>query len=80
MDAEPVPVSPFATLPVVYNRQRQFFLAATSYNLLALVALTFMFSAGFIFGGVLDRGLTSVLYYLAMNRWLLGFVDGKRQG
>ena len=76
----PFLLSPFATLPVVYNRQRQFFLAATSYNLLALVALTFMFSAGFVSAAFWTVGLTSVLYYLAMNRWLLGFVDGKRQG
>ena len=33
----------FATVPVVYNKQRQFFLAATSYNVLALLVLTLMF-------------------------------------
>ena len=76
----PFLLTPFATLPVVYNRQRQFFLAATSYNLLALVALTLMFKAGFVSAAFWTVGLTSVLYYLGMNRWLLGLVDGKRQG
>jgi hypothetical protein len=65
-------------LPVVYNKQRQFFLAATSYNLLALGALTLMFSAGFVSVAFWTVGLTSVLYYLGMNRWLLRFVDDSR--
>ena len=72
--------SPFATLPVVYDKQREFFLAATSYNLLALAALTLMFRAGFVSGAFWTVGLTSVLYYLAMNRWLLRFVNEDRQG
>jgi O-antigen/teichoic acid export membrane protein len=73
-------LSPFATLPVVYGRPREFFLAATSFNLLALVALTLMFSAGFVSAAFWIVGLTSVLYYLGMNRWLLGFVHDGRQG
>lgn len=72
--------SPFATLPVVYDRQRQFFLAATSYNLLALLALTILFSAGFVSVAFWIVGLASVLYYLGMNRWLLGFVHDSRPG
>lgn len=73
-------LSPFATLPVVYGRQREFFLAATSYNLLALVALTLMFSAGFVSAAFWIVGLASVLYYLGMNSWLLGFAHDSRQG
>jgi O-antigen/teichoic acid export membrane protein len=72
--------SPFATLPIVYNRQRQFFVAATSYNLLALAALTLMFSAGHVAAAFWIVGLASVLYYLGMNRWLLGFVNDGRHG
>jgi O-antigen/teichoic acid export membrane protein len=72
--------SPFATLPVVYDRQRQFFLVATGYNLLALAALTLMFSAGVVSAAFWIVGLASVLYYLGMNRWLLGFVDDHAQG
>lgn len=72
--------SPFATLPVVYDKQREFFLAATSYNLLALAALTLMFRAGFVSAAFWTVGLTSVLYYLGMNRWLLRFVNEDRQG
>ena len=70
--------SPFATLPVVYDKQREFFLAATSYNLLALVVLTLMFRAGLVSAAFWTVGLTSVLYYLAMNRWLLRFVNDDR--
>jgi O-antigen/teichoic acid export membrane protein len=76
----PFLISPFATLPIVYERQRQFFLAATGYNLLALAALTLMFSAGMIAAAFWIVGLASVLYYLAMNRWLLGLVHGGRTG
>ena len=69
----------FATVPVVYNKQRQFFLAATSYNVLALLVLTLMFRAGHIVAAFWILGLTSILYYLGMNRWLLRFVDGHCQ-
>lgn len=71
--------SPFATLPVVYNKQRQFFVAATSYNLLALAALMLMFRAGLVAAAFWIVGLASVLYYLGMNRWLLGFVNDDRR-
>lgn len=70
--------SPFATLPVVYSRQREFFLAATSYNLLALLALTLLFRSGFVSAAFWIVGLASVLYYLGMNRWLLGIVHDAR--
>lgn len=72
--------SPFSTLPVVYDRQREFFLAATSYNLVALAALTLMFRAGYVAAAFWAVGLISVLYYLGMNRWLLRFVNADRKG
>jgi O-antigen/teichoic acid export membrane protein len=75
----PFLVSAFATLPVVYNRQRQFFVAATSYNLVALLALTLMLRVGLESVAFWVMGLTSVLYYLGMNRWLLRIVDDDAQ-
>jgi hypothetical protein len=75
----PFLVSAFATLPVVYNRQRQFFVAATSYNLVALLALTSMLRVGLESVAFWVMGLTSVLYYLGMNRWLLRIVDDDAQ-
>ena len=65
----------FATVPVVYSKQRQFFLVATSYNVLTLLVLMLMFRAGLITAAFWILGLTSILYYLGMNRWLLRIVD-----
>lgn len=70
--------SPFATLPVVYSRQREFLLAASTYNLLALLALTLLFSAGSVSAAFWIVGLISVLYYVGMYRWSLGFVNDSR--
>jgi len=75
----PFLVSAFATLPVVYNKQRQFFVAATSYNVLALLVLTLMLRSGLVSAAFWVTGLTSILYYLGMNRWLLRIVDDARQ-
>jgi len=75
----PFLVSAFATLPVVYNKQREFFLVATSYNLVALLVLSLMLRAGLVSAAFWTIGLTSILYYLGMNRWLLRIVDDRCQ-
>ncbi len=62
--------SPFATLPVVYGRQRQFLILASSYNLVSLGALTLLLRIGILQPAFMAIGLGSVLYFLALCAWV----------
>jgi O-antigen/teichoic acid export membrane protein len=71
--------SPFATLPVVYGGQKQFFQVATAYNLISLLILAALLWAGFVTVAFWVVGLAAIPYFLAMNHWifrLAGSIDG----
>ena len=62
--------SPYATLPIVYRRQKQFFLLATLFNLLSLLVLTLMIWKGVVIAAFWTVGLLSIAYYAGLNAWL----------
>jgi O-antigen/teichoic acid export membrane protein len=72
--------SPFATLPVVFGRQKRFFQLATTFNLLSLAVLSLIMMQGNVATAFWIVGFASIPYFLAMNAWLLTVVDDARAG
>lgn len=71
--------APFATLPIIYGRQKQFFYLATSFNLMSLAVLTLMVWQGAVVASFWSVGIVSIAYYLGLNAWLLRIAaDGQR--
>jgi hypothetical protein len=70
--------SPFATLPVVFGRQKRFFQLATTFNLLSLAVLSLIMMHGNVATAFWIVGFASIPYFLAMNAWLLAVVDDAR--
>lgn len=66
--------SPFAVLPVVYERQRQFFLMATGFNLLSLTVLSGLLWLEWINGAFILVGTISALYYVGITTWIFRVV------
>lgn len=62
--------SPFATLPVVYGRQKQFFVAAATFNSLSLLAFAVLIGIVSVNAAFWVVALLSVPYYLGLNFWL----------
>jgi O-antigen/teichoic acid export membrane protein len=62
--------SPYATLPIVYGRQKQFFQLATAFNLLSLLVLTLMIWTGSVVAAFWTVGLISIVYFMGLNAWL----------
>jgi hypothetical protein len=70
--------SPFATLPIVYRRQKQFFQIATAFNVLSLLAITLIIWKGSVVGAFWTVGLASIVYYVGVNKWLLRIAGSGR--
>ena len=66
----PFTFSPFATLPVVYRKQKEFFKVATSFNLLSLTLLAFIIWSAGVTMAFWAAGLLSLVYFAALNSWL----------
>jgi O-antigen/teichoic acid export membrane protein len=62
--------SPYATLPIVYGRQKQFFQLATAFNLLSLLVLTVIIWTGSVIAAFWTVGLISIVYYASLNAWI----------
>lgn len=62
--------SPYATLPIVYGRQKQFFQVATAFNLLSLLVLTLMIWTGSVIAAFWTVGMISIVYFAGLNAWL----------
>ncbi len=71
--------APFATLPVVYGRQRQFFHAAAAFNVLSFAVLTFIIWKGEPNAAFWTVGLVSIVYYVSLNMWLLRILGSERK-
>ncbi|MFK8016101.1 MAG: lipopolysaccharide biosynthesis protein [Gammaproteobacteria bacterium] len=62
--------SPFATLPIVYARQRTFFVCATSFNLMALASLGVFLALGLRQGAFLIVATGALVYFAGMSVWV----------
>ena len=70
----PFVFAPFASLPVVYERQKRFFQVATTYN---LVSLLFLGLGLWLAGPVIafwSMALLSSIYFLMLRHWVFGIV------
>ena len=71
----PFVFSPFATLPIVYDRQRTFFQLATSYNLLSFVALGLIIWQSTVITAFWVVGLASLVYFIGLVGWSFRMVE-----
>ena len=62
--------SSFATLPVVYDRQKTFFKLATTFNLLSLTMLALIMWKGTVVAAFWTVGLMSLAYFSVLNTWV----------
>ena len=71
----PFVFSPFATLPIVYDRQRTFFQLATSYNLLSFAALGLITWQSTVVTAFWVVGLASLVYFIGLVGWAFRIVE-----
>jgi O-antigen/teichoic acid export membrane protein len=64
--------SPFATLPVVYDRQRTFFKLAATFNVCSLALLAAIMWKGTVVAAFGVAALMSFVYFSGLNMWVLG--------
>ena len=61
--------SPYAALPVVYQRQKTFFFIATSFNVLALALMFVLLSQAMVQTTFYFLSAIATFYFLAMSLW-----------
>jgi O-antigen/teichoic acid export membrane protein len=64
--------SPFATLPVVYDRQKTFFKLATLFNVCSLALLAVIIWKGTVVAAFWVVALMSLVYFSGLNVWIFG--------
>jgi O-antigen/teichoic acid export membrane protein len=70
--------SPFATLPVVYDRQKTFFKLATMFNVCSLALLAVIIWKGTVVAAFWVVALMSLVYFSGLNVWVFGVARGGR--
>jgi O-antigen/teichoic acid export membrane protein len=71
----PFVFSPFATLPIVYDRQRTFFMLATTFNVISLLLLAAIIWSTNVIIAFWVVGLVSLLYFSCLNIWVFGLAS-----
>ena len=71
--------SPFATLPVVYDRQKTFFMLAATFNLCSLALLFVIILKGSVVAAFWVVALVSLVYFSGLNMWMFRVAGRGRQ-